>query len=79
MALAQRVLLPVVRHHTGNFAGATTDTLLSVGHNKTIHNNTCFWFNNLILSIATQCSNALEGELFPVNLWQINLIQEADE
>ena len=88
MALAQRVLLPVVRHHAGNFAGATTDALLSVGHNKTIHNNTCFWFNNLILSIvivfthssmATQCSNALEGELFPVNLWQINLIQEADE
>ncbi|KLF98255.1 hypothetical protein YA45_11275 [Enterobacter hormaechei subsp. steigerwaltii] len=88
MALAQRVLLPVVRHHTGDFAGATTDTLLSVGHNKTIHNNTCFWFNNLILSIvivfthsgmATQCSNAQEAELFPVNLWQINLIQEADE
>lgn len=42
MALAQRVLFPVVRHHTGDFAGATTDTLLSVGHNKTIHNNTCF-------------------------------------
>ena len=88
MALAQRVLLPVVRHHTGNFAGATTDTLLSVGHNKTIHNNTCFWFNNLILSICTvfshgdvfrQCSNAQKAELSPVNLWQINLIQEADE
>ena len=88
MALAQDVLLIVVRHHAGHFAGATPDALLAVSHNKTIHNNTCFWFNNLILSIvivfthsgmATQCSNALEGELFPVNLWQINLIQEADE
>lgn len=73
MALAQRVLFPVVRHHTGDFAGATTDTLLSVGHNKTIHNNTCFWFNNLILSIAivfthsgmaTQCSNAQKPNYF---------------
>ena len=88
MALAQDVLFTVVRHHAGDFAGTTSNTVLAVGHNKTIHNNTCFWFNNLIFSIvivfthsgmATQCSNAQEGELFPVNLWQINLIQEADE
>ncbi|PNC07834.1 hypothetical protein CK477_21955 [Enterobacter cloacae] len=82
------MLFSIVRHHTGDFAGATTDTLLTVGHNKTIHNYTCFWFNNLNISIvivfthsgmATQCSNAQEAELFPVNLWQINFIQEADE
>ena len=88
MVLAQDMLLVIVSHDTGDFTSMTTQTLLTVGHNKTIHNNTCFWFNNLIFSIvivfthsgmATQCSNAQEGELFPVNLWQINLIQEADE
>jgi hypothetical protein len=42
MALAQDVLLTVVRHHAGDFAGTTSDTLLAVGHNKTIHNYTCF-------------------------------------
>ena len=87
MTLAQHVLFTIVRHHAGDFAGAATDALLTAGDNKTIHNNTCFWFNNLILSIvtvfthsgmATQCSNAQEAELFPVNLWQINFIQEAD-
>lgn len=53
MALAQDVLFTVVRHHAGDFAGTTSNTVLAVGHNKTIHNNTCFWFNNLILYIST--------------------------
>ncbi len=44
-----------------------TYTLLAVGHNKTIHNDTCFWFNNLILyrnivfthgGAIRQCTNA---------------------
>ncbi len=86
MVLAQNMLFIVVRHHAGDFAGTTSDTLLAVGHNKTIHNDTCFWFNNLILymnivfthrSVIRQCSNAQETKLFPVNLWQINFIQEA--
>jgi G:T-mismatch repair DNA endonuclease (very short patch repair protein) len=49
MALAQDMLLIVVRHHAGDFAGTTPNALLAVSHNKTIHNHTCFWFNNLIL------------------------------
>jgi hypothetical protein len=82
MALAQDMLLVVVRHNTGDFASTTSDTLLAVGHNKTIHNYTCFGFNNLILymnivftecSVIRQCSNAQEAKLFTVNLWQINL------
>lgn len=82
MALAQDMLLVVVRHDTGDFASTTSDTLLAVGHNKTIHNYTCFGFNNLILymnivftecGVIRQCSNAQEAKLFTVNLWQINL------
>jgi hypothetical protein len=82
MALAQDMLLVVVRHNTGDFASTTSDTLLAVGHNKTIHNYTCFGFNNLILymnivftecGVIRQCSNAQEAKLFTVNLWQINL------
>ena len=42
MALAQGMLLIVVRHHAGDFAGATPNALLAVSHNKTIHNHTCF-------------------------------------
>ncbi|QCV80988.1 hypothetical protein ELLBI42_16235 [Enterobacter ludwigii] len=62
------------------------NTLLAVSHNKTIHNDTCFWFNNLILcmnmvfthhSVVRQCSITRNAKLFPVNLWQINFIQEA--
>jgi hypothetical protein len=86
LVLAQDMLFAVVRHHTRDLAGTTSNTLLAVGHNKTIHNDTCFWFNNLILSISTvfthggvvrQCSNAQKAKLSPVNLWQINFIQEA--
>jgi hypothetical protein len=86
MALAQDVLLTVVRHHAGHFAGATPNALLAVSHNKTIHIHTCFWFNNLILCMNMvfthhgaigQCSNAQDAQLFPVNLWQINFIQRA--
>jgi len=86
MARAQDMLFAVVRHHAGNLAGPATNALLAVGHNKTIHNNTCFWFNNLNLyknivltdgNVIRQCSNAQEAQLFPVNLWQINFIQEA--
>ena len=86
MALAQDVLLIVVRHHAGHFAGATPNALLAVSHNKTIHNHTCFWFNNLSLyksmvfthhGAIGQCSNARNAQLFPVNLWQINFIQRA--
>jgi hypothetical protein len=82
MALAQDMLLIVVRHHAGDFAGTTSDALLAVGHNKTIHNHTCFWFNNLILYMnmvftASRCDQAMfkcpEAKLFTVNLWQINL------
>ena len=67
MALAQGMLLTVVRHHAGDFAGATPNALLAVSHNKTIHNHTCFWFNNLSLYKSMvfthhgafgQCSNA---------------------
>ncbi|RAU37569.1 hypothetical protein DBY73_005930 [Enterobacter sp. RIT418] len=80
------MLLAVVRHHAGDLAGATSDALLTISHNKTIHNDTCFWFNNLILCMNTvlnrgdllwQCSHAQNGPLFAVNLWQINFIQEA--
>ena len=80
------MLLIIMRHYAGNFAGVAPNTLLAVSHNKTIHNDTCFWFNNLILSISTvfthggvvrQCSNAQKAKLSPVNLWQINFIQEA--
>jgi hypothetical protein len=86
MAFAQDMLLIVVRHHAGHFAGATPNALLAVSHNKTIHNHTCFWFNNLSLyksmvfthhGAIGQCSNALNAQLFPVNLWQINFIQRA--
>jgi hypothetical protein len=86
MAFAQHVLFIVVRHHAGHFAGTAPYTLLAVGHNKTIHNDTCFWFNNLILyrnivfthgGAIRQCTNAQEAELSPVNLWQINFFQEA--
>jgi hypothetical protein len=85
MALTQNMLLIVVRHHTRDLTGTTPYALLAVGHNKTIHNDTCFWFNNLILSICTvfshgdvfrQCSNAQKAELSPVNLWQINLFRK---
>jgi hypothetical protein len=76
-----------VRHHAGDFAGATSDALLAVSHNKTIHNHTCFWFNNLILYMnmvfthhgaIRQCSNAQEAKLFTVNLWQINLFHSGE-
>jgi hypothetical protein len=86
MALAQDMLLIIMRHYAGNFAGVAPNTLLAVSHNKTIHNDTCFWFNNLILcmnmvfthhSVVRQCSIARNAKLFPVNLWQINFIQEA--
>ena len=86
MALAQDMLLAVVRHHAGHFAGPTPNALLAVSHNKTIHNHTCFWFNNLILCMNRvfthygaigQCSNAQAAKLFQVNLWQINFIQRA--
>ena len=86
MALAQNMLLIVVRHHTRDLTGTTPNALLAVGHNKTIHNDTCFWFNNLILyrnivfthgGAIRQCTNAQEAELSPVNLWQINFIQRA--
>jgi hypothetical protein len=85
MALAQDMLLIVVRHHAGDFAGATPNALLAVSHNKTIHNHTCFWFNNLILYMNMvfthhgaigQCSNARKPTI-SVNLWQINFIQRA--
>jgi hypothetical protein len=86
MALAQNVLLTVVRHDAGYFAGATPNALLAVSHNKTIHNHTCFCFNILILYKSMvfthhgafgQCANARKTQLFPVNLWQINFIQRA--
>ncbi|OTW33110.1 hypothetical protein CAP57_20770 [Enterobacter kobei] len=80
-------MLPiVVRHYAGHFAGATPNALLAISHNKTIHNHTCFWFNNLFLYKSMvfthhcaigQCSTARNAQLFPVNLWQINFIQRA--
>ena len=43
MVLAQDMLLIIVSHDTGDFTSMTTQTLLTVGHNKTIHNDLLFW------------------------------------
>ncbi|ADE89367.1 hypothetical protein AC24_2706 [Escherichia coli 8-415-05_S3_C2] len=43
MVLAQDMLLVIVSHDTGDFTSMTTQTLLTVGHNKTIHNDLLFW------------------------------------
>jgi hypothetical protein len=40
IALTQRMLFIMMSHHAGNFAGATSNTLLAVCHNKTIHSDT---------------------------------------
>ncbi|OAF25444.1 hypothetical protein AXK30_25585 [Escherichia coli] len=42
MVLAQDMLLIIVSHDTGDFTSMTTQTLLTVGHNKTIHNDLLF-------------------------------------
>jgi len=34
-----------MRHHTRHFAGTTSNTLLAIRHNKTIHGTLLFWFN----------------------------------
>jgi len=43
MVLAQDMLFIIVSHDTGDFTSMTTQTLLTVGHNKTIHNDLLFW------------------------------------
>ncbi|RCH12608.1 hypothetical protein CSC37_4437 [Escherichia coli] len=43
MVLAQDMLFIIVSHDTGDFTSMTPQTLLTVGHNKTIHNDLLFW------------------------------------
>ena len=60
MVLAQDMLLIIVSHDTGDFTSMTTQTLLTVGHNKTIHNDLLFW-KNLILYMSVVITR-LTGE-----------------
>ncbi|EHV55622.1 hypothetical protein ECDEC6B_3363 [Escherichia coli DEC6B] len=61
MVLAQDMLLIIVSHDTGDFTSMTTQTLLTVGHNKTIHNDLLFGCKNLILYMSVVITR-LTGE-----------------
>lgn len=81
MALAEDMLFIMMRHDARDFTGSTSNALLAICHNKTIHHGSLAGLNNLILcmnSVFThrdgirQCSFAQERDLFRLNLCQIN-------
>lgn len=43
MPLAQDMLLTIMGHDTGDFAGIASQALLAIDHNKTIHGFLLFW------------------------------------
>lgn len=82
MLLTQHMLLIIVSHYAGHFAGMTARALLAIGRNKSIHGDLLFGCKNLILctpvitdkNARRQCSSAHKAQLFRLNMWQINLL-----
>jgi hypothetical protein len=74
------MLFMIVRHHAGDFAGVTANTLQVIGHNKTIHKGTCSGSINPIFykniddpDSPRQWSFAQVMGLMTTSLRQINL------